>query len=170
MTLTSPLCLSPMLGFGFWRLDQHGSASWVWIDGLGSVDGGFGSVDRWVDRLGWLSVALMVAPVMIFFEWVCSGGVALVLVWFWFWWVFSKAWVSDRWLGYFRRFSRYFQRPRFQISSVGLWSVAWVFSTFFWVDHRHFSRYFWRPGFQIDGMGFWSVAWVVGVVAVVGSN
>ena len=60
MTLTSPLCLSPMLGFGFWRLDQRGSPSWVWIGGLGSVDGGFGSVDRWfkkVDLLigGWIN-------------------------------------------------------------------------------------------------------------------
>ena len=73
----SLLCATTFLcrltGFG---LDQRGSASWVWIVGLGSVDGGFGlvdrwvwnggSVDRWVDRLGWSSVAPMVAPMMIF--------------------------------------------------------------------------------------------------------
>ena len=89
-----------MLGFGFWRLDWHGSACWVWIGGLGSVDGGFGLVDRWVwingfvdrwvDRLGWSSVAPMVAPIVIF---LCMG-LLLVLVWsfgfclgliIWFW-------------------------------------------------------------------------------------
>ena len=73
----SLLCATTFLcrltGFG---LDQRGSASWVWIVGLGSVDGGFGlvdrwvwnggSVNRWVDRLGWSSVAPMVAPMMIF--------------------------------------------------------------------------------------------------------
>ena len=95
----SPSNLTPVLSFGFWRLDRHGSTCWVWISGLGSVDGGFGSVDQWVwingfinqwvDRLGWLSVAPMVAPVVIFLEWVCCGGVALVLVWFWFWFLFS---------------------------------------------------------------------------------
>ena len=42
----------------------------------------------------------------------------------------SAAWVSNRWLGYF-----------------------WVFSTFFWVEHRSFSGYFRRPGFQISSVG-----------------
>ena len=65
-----------VLDFWGWRLDQRGSTSWVWIIGLGSVDGGFGSVDqwvwndgsvdRWVDRLGWSLVAPMVTSVMIF--------------------------------------------------------------------------------------------------------
>ena len=54
-----------VLDFGFWRLDQCGSASWIWIDGLGSVD-------RWV-WIGWL-VGLK--------QWICwsvGGSIGLII-------------------------------------------------------------------------------------------
>ena len=60
------LSLDRWAGIGWW---------WVW-------NGRF--VDRWVDRLGWS----LVAPVMIFFEWVYSGGFQISSV------------VSNRWLGW----------------------------------------------------------------------
>ena len=66
----SELGLDRLAGIGWW---------WVWNSG---------SVDWWVDRLGWSSVVSMVAPVMIFFEWVCSGGFQISGVGFW-----SVAWV-----------------------------------------------------------------------------
>ena len=102
----------------------------------------------------------MVAPVMIFFEWVCSDGVALVLVLLG---IFdglgfkSAVWVSDRWLGYFRRFSRYFRQPRFQIGSLGLLisglGIFGYFRCFSGLIIGIFFRYFRRSGFQIGGMG-----------------
>ena len=42
-------------------LDRWAGIGWWWVWNGGSVD-------RWVDRLGWSSVAPMVAPVMIFFN------------------------------------------------------------------------------------------------------
>ena len=109
-----------VLDFGFWRLDQCGSTSWVWIDGLGLVDGGFGSVDRWVwndgsvdrwvDRLGWSSVVPMVVPVMIFFwmgllRWCCFSGVDRWvdhLLWWWFFLMVCDEF--DRWVDCLLRF------------------------------------------------------------------
>ena len=67
-----------MLGFGFLRLEvglawigELGLDHWAGIGwgGFGSIDRWVwngGSVDRWMDHLGWSSVAPMVAPVMIF--------------------------------------------------------------------------------------------------------
>ena len=38
---------------GLSLISHRGSASWVWIDGLGSVDGGFETVDMLIG--GWIS-------------------------------------------------------------------------------------------------------------------
>ena len=115
-SLTS-LLFKACTGVGFWILDFGG---WISVDrraGFGSMGGdrligGFGSVDwwvwnngsvdRWVDRLGWSSVVPMVVPVMIFFwmgllRWCCFSGVDrwvdhLLRWWFFFyglWWIWS---------------------------------------------------------------------------------
>ena len=60
--------LAPALDFRFRILDQRGSSSWVWIDGLGSVDSGLDWLINGFESIDRLVVALF------------DGS----LIWFWF--------------------------------------------------------------------------------------
>ena len=121
------LGLDRWVGIGWW---------WVW-------NGGF--VDRWVDWLGWSLIAPMVASVMIFFEWVCSGEFQISWVSNWrhglmgFWYRGCGCWWVEVLMGFWCR-------------GCGCW----------WVD-----RCWWVSGavaMVVDGLignvGFWSMAWV----------
>ena len=55
----SPVFVSDEVGFvvshGLSLISHRGSTSWVWIGGLGSVDGGFETVDLLIDGwIGWV--------------------------------------------------------------------------------------------------------------------
>ena len=91
--------------FGSW-LDRWAGIGWWWVWNSGSVD-------RWVDRLGWSSVAPMVALVMIFFNGFAPVGFKSVgfQIGVMGWWVFGAVAVVVDGL----------------INNVGFWSVAWVF-------------------------------------------
>ena len=146
----SLLCATTFLcrltGFG---LDQRGSASWVWIVGLGSVDGGFGlvdrwvwnggSVNRWVDRLGWSSVAPMVAPMMIFgyfrrpgFQIGSVDGSVCVCVWLCFW----LCWLCPIGFFFFFFFNMGFCFAGILVSS-GQWWLGFFWVLFWWVYVCH---------------------------------
>ena len=123
-SLTS-LLFKACTGVGFWILDFGG---WISVDrragfglmgwdrligGFGSVDWWVwnnGSVDRWVDRLGWSSVVPMVVPVMIFFwmgllRWCCFSGVDRWVDHLLRWWFFLMVCdESDRWVDCLLRF------------------------------------------------------------------
>ena len=88
---------------GLSLISHRGSASWVWIGGLGSVDGGFETVDLLIG--GWIG-------------WVDHRW----LRWWLRWWFFLNGFAL---VG--------FRSAGFQISGMGFWSVAWVCWSVAWV-------------------------------------